>query len=947
MRCVAPVILFLAAFSFALNVDSLPVWNEAVLTQVDSLEAQEPAEDTLQLETSGSKTISVVVGDGGTEVDQELHLSMKGYVSDGVYIDALLSDVGRTAGDQSTATLQEVDEVYFRAESEHYLLHLGDLNWKQSNLGLSGIERSTLGAMVGARTNHSLARGVFGVDEVEHRTVIMQGVNGQRNGYVVDGAFGYLQVVPRSERVWLNGVELVRERDYVMNYAGGVLDFKGDVLPGLGDEIRVEYDSYNSGYASQILGAEGRYRSKHLWLDVGGFRLEDDVDRLKRSALDSNDVWALKHDDGSAFVRDDTLPELVRPKRMERAGARLRAAYDDAYMDIETAFNRKDTNTLSSRVNGPEGLAFRWNLQSDSSADLRRFPVMFGLYGNFYEDGFDASDFLGSDRDWDSYLLQDAWDLDSAGLGMGRRHDEATMRIRLHPRLFFGSELGYRQSSEDSSWNSLRSHSYVQHRGAKSLSTLSFVHVRAEDSVSSKRYQGLLNTEYQEGFVRPFASADYAYWERSAGGFDSEQLRFKQDAGLQFVANNYRVRETVGSWREQVKNDETFEDSLKQISWTQSASGKFRYLDFDHLLQYKHTDLQEAGKSDSWVSSQTVHGGNADVGIEGSLRYDFGLSREQPYVAIYKAVAAGTGDVMYDSATGQFIEGVDNGSYVYEGMGRSDTANAVEASTAEAELNLLFTPGVAFGVRNGFLRDVSFGIDFRSTGYDTTGRRLFVPPFTPSEVRKLTSGLYYVEGDVGWVSPGGALTLHYYPGNEFEKKNLTYKYTEERFWHRGTGVFTGREKEIWNLEGLYEVTDLNSVAVMDWKIYEGYASLRRELPWHFFVEPGGKVRYGAGEETSETFDALLREGDLKFGYILEDKVDASVLFSAINLDSDADYLPYQMMSGYDDGWTFRIEAFADVTLSSFFSLSSRYIVRFGNSESRLFQKWSMEARAWF
>lgn len=949
MLLFAPVLLFCIAFSYALNVDSLPVWNESLLSRPDSLlNMDDSNDDTLRLETSGSKTIAVTVGDGGTEMDQELHLSMKGYVSDGIYIDALLSDVGRTAGDQSTATLQEVDQVYFRIESPHFLLHLGDLNWKQDSFGIWGVERSSLGAMAAVRKENASIGGVYGVDEVEHMVVTLPGVNGQRSGYVVDAALGYLSLVPNSERVFLNGVELKRDRDFVMNYAGGVLDFKGSIIPGLGDEIRVEYDAYNSGYASKIYGGNGYYRSKHVWLDVGTFRLENDKNRLKRGIWNSLDLATLKMDRGGAFVRDDTLPELVRPMRIERAGARLRASFNDAYVDLETAYNKQDSNIVSKYVSGPEGLAFRWNLQSDSSDNLRRFPLMIGLYGNYYEDGFDALQYQGSDRDWDSYLLQENWDLDSNGLGMGKRHDELSMRLRLHPRLFLGSELGYRQSTSDSAWNSLRSRSYLQHRGKESTTSISFVHVRAEDSVSSKRYQGVLSSEYQKGLVRPFANVDVAYWNREKNDLTGEELRYKDDAGLLFVANQFLVKESVGLWKEQVANDGgAFEDSLRQVSWTQEANANWRYVSIEHLLQYKHTNFANAGAEDSWVSSQNIRGGNSDIGIEGSLRYDFGLTKEQPYVAIYKAVAAGTGDVMYDSTTGQFIEGVDNGSFVYEGMGRSDSAKAVEASMSSAELTLEITPASLLGIRKGILRDLTFGIEYRGEGYDTTGKKLFIPPFTPDEVRGLTSGLYYVEGDVGWSYPGSELFLHYHPGNEFEKKNYAYRYLQERWWHRGTAMFSGRKDEIWKLEGLYEITDLRSLAALDWDTYEGYASWRRELPLGFFVEPGGKIRYATGEESDEKIEALLREGDLKFGYVKEDRIDASILFSAIKLDSDASYLPYQMMSGYDDGWTMRVEAFAEINMNSFLTLSSRYIVRFANAESALFQKWTMEARAYF
>src|SRR5574344_344796 len=89
-----------------MDMDTVPVWTGVpfALRATDSGTA--PAPDSLKLTAKGSKTISVVVGDGGTQVDQELHLSLQGEIAPSVYVDALLADVGREAGDQRTATLQ-------------------------------------------------------------------------------------------------------------------------------------------------------------------------------------------------------------------------------------------------------------------------------------------------------------------------------------------------------------------------------------------------------------------------------------------------------------------------------------------------------------------------------------------------------------------------------------------------------------------------------------------------------------------------------------------------------------------------------------------------------------------------------------------------------------------------------------------------------------------------
>jgi hypothetical protein len=168
---------FVAVEAFALDIDSLPVWNPEILVRGVEPVAQDSAGTQSHLETHGIKTMQVTVGDGDTQVDQMLKLSIMGYVGDSVYIDALLSDVDRKAGDQTTATLQEVDQVYFRATSRHWMLHLGDLTWTDFDLGLMSIERSTLGAMVGFKTNLSEVRAAAGTGEANRIVRTFNGVS--------------------------------------------------------------------------------------------------------------------------------------------------------------------------------------------------------------------------------------------------------------------------------------------------------------------------------------------------------------------------------------------------------------------------------------------------------------------------------------------------------------------------------------------------------------------------------------------------------------------------------------------------------------------------------------------------------------------------------------------------------------------------------------------------
>ena len=193
----------------------------------------------------------------------------------------------------------------------------------------------------------------------------------------------------------MNGVELVRGKDYVVNYAGGLLDFKGTLVPGNDDEIRVDYDAYDEDNVYTMYAAKAKYRHPNIHMDVSGFRLENDVKRLRHNSWTDDDYRLLKNDDGGELERADSLGHLARPTQTDRMGARLRLQADHRfYADLETALGRKDSNIVSDKVDGPEGRAFRWYVTSDSSYGLRKFPLSISVYGNYIGEEFGSSEFL-------------------------------------------------------------------------------------------------------------------------------------------------------------------------------------------------------------------------------------------------------------------------------------------------------------------------------------------------------------------------------------------------------------------------------------------------------------------------------------------------------------------------------------------------------------------------
>lgn len=959
MRSILCLGLLVVSLAFALDVDSLPVWNPDVLKNASGVATEHSAgsvatADALdsshaEIETHGYKTMQVTVGDGGTQVDQELRLSIQGKLADSVYIDALLSDVDRKAGEQTTATLQDVDQIYFRVVSPYAILHLGDFTWDDNSMGLTSFSRSTLGAMATLRYRGSEVSGAWGTDEVSRYSRTFSGVQGQREGYRLDEMGGFISMVPNSERVWFNGVELVRNRDYEVNYAGGLLNFKNGIIPGADDEIRVEYDSYANDDIYMMYAARGSLRLENVFFDVSGFHLENDVDRMRKSSLDSADYELLKNDRGEDLVGSG-IRELHRPKMSERLGARLRLqASRRFYADMELGLSRMDSNTVSKDVGGPSGRAFRWYVTTDSTQNLQAFPVAFSVYGNFIQNGFGISEFSGSDRDWDAYVLRNEWDLDSALLKGDLRHDELALRFRLGKNWFGSASWGYRRGDGEK-WNSSRSQLSLVHRGSEATSDFSASYVSSSQEVEQKRYQGTFSSEFLRGFFRPFGNGDFRYAVMDSSGKKTERGYAKTAVGATLNDDLWNVKEVVGVLdvrKHEMKRGKDWQDSVKSVTWTQSAEANFRKFNLSHLLQYSHAVTDSLGTSDSWVGDLTTNFGDDDMGVQGSVAYSFGMTSEQTYTAVYKAVAKGTGDVRYDSLTGTFIEGVDNGDFVYEGMGRNDSVGAVLSSNASFEASLEWNPGVSLGITQGFLRDITLSASFHSEAEDTTGKKIYFPPALTSSLRNVTAGMVSWEASVAWEHPSGLSAL-YNPSATYEKKMSSIGYYQDMFDHKLTAGFKINDDHYVSVDNVFESVCLTALQKLDWNIWELTGKYIWKLPKGFRLEPKVRYREGSGEDDmEESFGASLWEEEIRVGYEKEGVVDGHVSFASIQMNKHDGVIPYQMMSGFGEGVTYRLETMVSVEVNRFLSFSLRYILRFGDAEENVFQKLSSEAKAYF
>ena len=720
--------------------------------------------------------------------------------------------------------------------------------------------------------------------------------------------------------------------------------------------ISIQYDAYENDNICTLYGASASYRHPNLYLDVSGFKLENDVDRLKRGVWTDEDYAMLKADRGENFIRDDTLPPLNRPDRTERMDARIRVQQNQQfYADLEMAMNRSDSNIVSPYIDGPDGKAFRWYVTTDSTRDLVHFPIAMSVYGNRVQKGFDILRFRGTDLDWNLYGLRDSWDLayvDTTFLDDDLLHDEFTLRSRFAKEWFGSAQWGYRRNA-DEDWNSSRVELGLQHRNRFALGEISLIRVASVQESEMERYQGTANAEYLQGMVRPFGTGDLRYTKIDLNKIENEVVYGKSTSGLGIFFDRGEIRESVGGRMAKRRGDtygDEWADSLWVSTWVQEANYNSRYFNLTHLLQYERMKTDSSNSQNSWLANLDSRFGGEELGVQGNVSYKLGLTEEQIYTAVYKAVAPGTGDVRYDSLTASYIEGVDNGDFVYEGMGRNDSVGAVLSSDATFNIDFRFNPGLVFGIREGFLRDVTLGGSYEGEGSDTTGRKIYFPPVNCSQLHRMTSGRMEIEGLVDWQHPLG-VSLSYKPGASYDKKLSSISYYETSYSHQFDAGYRINLDHFVGASLLIQENELSAMQDWNWDIYDGSLRYRFDFLQGFFVQPLGRYRRGEGSDGTEyergKFEADLWEGAFRVGYNKQKKVNSYANFSVVQVDSHGDVIPYQVMTGYNDGRTYRFEFSLSVDINDFLSMGCLYILRFGDAEENIFQKLSTEARAYF
>jgi hypothetical protein len=834
--------VFLLANVFAQGIvpDSLPVWN-GYENEVETAPQQDVSKTENTLQTRGSKSLQTSIGNGGADIQQELRLSVQGEAANGIFVDAYLVDLGRPAGTEVSTTLREVDAAYIGVEGKWAKLELGDLNYEINNFALFGFRRQTLGASAKLKGSYAEASAIYGTDKTLRQSIVIHGQPSQQKGYLLfsDSAFGI--IAPHTERVYLNGALLAYGKDYEINYAGGVLDFLGQIIPGPEDEIRVEYDSYSSLNSSELRGAMSMYRSKFVWLDIAAFNLRD----------------SLKND--------------------KMLGARMRSGNSFIFGDLETAMNENDSK------------AYRWFFESDSNSRQKSI-IKVSVKGGFAGSDFAKPEYAGTENEWDAFILRDKWLLDSIP-NSDLRYDEFMATMRLPFGFFPGFYIGHRN------FESVRSEGFLRKETEKAESRLTLANINAKQGFANRSlWQGEIYSKFLQGTYRPYGN-----------------FRIDSEENLRSIYGLERGNENAGNYSGiEIMREQTDTNSFSNFK--AFASFREKYWHTGTLFQ-----TRKDSSSLSWLLDQNAGYNNPNSFLRGEAFYAFNYTNEVPWIPIYRRVPNGTGDVYYDSLSGQYISGADNGDFVYEGFGRADSLSS-KSSKNNLRWNLSAYPAIL--VKKGFLSDMTFFAngewllhkEEKLLMLENSG--LWEHPQNKGSLMLAISNKWDKEPQINFeeVSFGQELTIHY---KRFGDYSLRLKREEAEF----------------------------ALSDLSWLSYEGELAWQKELGKGFSLSPFYSKKYTHGFYMEQSWNAHLQKGGINGKWQNEKGHLAGLGVVGNYVEKSSEISPYSAVDGFEKGFSWRVNTFAELSFSEHFYMSLQYVMRIWHSE--VFQKLNLEAKAIF
>ncbi len=926
-----------------------------------------------RLDLSGSKSLSVTVGQGGAVgLDASLFVNLKGQVAPNVFLEGSLSDQNVPAQpDGSTANLREIDNKYLRVYGSQYEYLLGDYLLGYGRDGEDRYVEKAEGARLhythggmGVTGEYALSKGVFTSDT-------LRGIDGVQQGYYLYGRDGrtYITVLAGTERIWRNGVLLRRGTDYTIDYSQGRIDFLNSFWVTGQDLFSAEFQYSEDVYPRSVV-------TTSVDDTVGPFRFSaraaqewDDKDNPTAGPPDSATLQRYQNL-GDSAVLDSTGQPIPMPQKLAST------AWSAAWQGGEwgngrfTVLGSYFDQNLYSHLDDQTDFGYSTRYQG-----VNRFgrPIDQGGFGRLLLEPTHehrSADFASFHQLVEARSFRDAWNLDAA---VGEKNFDANkLRLTLEPvtGFQFGAEGGLAEGHlGDTSADSRRGEVFAGLHTARATIDLSSEAklARDPDQRDDYRQQASAATSWagwspKLALVRdewltaiPVGGQSWSDLWQPEASLESPTLAnrwvWTNDVTGQVGRSNYAGR--YRSLRDSLR-DVGVSERLRLLAWG-PASGDFfvsRSYHEDWLPDAfgARADDPEEATYDQAEANLTVSAYPKGYGMQ--THYKVSRTAEVPLVEAYQKVAPGQGDYQYDSLLNVYQHVETGGDYAFIGLRRDSTLGVQPYQDLQWSLHVDLSPG-RWPLRvGGVLADVDLGFDVQTDAQDSSADPVPLPRLTDDEIEAVRSGRASYAPTLRWHSAA-------------TKRSATFRWQRE--YDKGAGLSAARQRsadgsgeyrwqwsEGWEaaLDGDYGVKLSQGLSDSDATGSEshvqngsGSISLYRHLSHAFTLIPEFAYAHTLGSDAGAPLDlqsvtptARVEKGSF-FGGRASLEYSWHYLFGV----GEGSYFS---TGGFLKGSTHRIEALAQADLKSYLHLNFSYLARL-DPGAAWDQKLSVELRAVF
>ena len=281
------------------------------------------------LETTGSLSRGIRVGNNQNAVlNSELDLQITGQLSEKVGIRASIQDANIPSQHGGySQTLNEFDQIFIELFSDSWSVRAGDVDLVNGHSYFSSFHKKVQGIATSVSFTHengaksevfgagALVRGIF------HRSEF-KGIDGNQGPYKLKGPNGelYILVVSGSERVFVNGIQLVRgeDNDYVIDYNAGEVKFNTTYPITSNMRISIEYQYTDRSYTRFIGYGGARYSNNGFEAGITVYSESDAKNLPLQQSLSEEQIEILKQagDDPDAMQAPSAVEDTYSENKI-------------------------------------------------------------------------------------------------------------------------------------------------------------------------------------------------------------------------------------------------------------------------------------------------------------------------------------------------------------------------------------------------------------------------------------------------------------------------------------------------------------------------------------------------------------------------------------------------------------------------------------------------------